>query len=332
MVGFECNLDGAGYTACTSPQSYSGLSAGSHIFRVRALDNVGAVDATPSTYTWTVAESRATITIVLDMSPEITSNIRFTGSLGTFFLDDGAVDDGDLYTNTKVVNVVAGSYTVNQRLNDNWLLAGIDCTPTSAASTDVTNKSATITVVDGDAVTCTFTAQRKVTIQARAYNDLVRNGTNQGRRNSGDPYLTDWTMTLYSDPTTVISSGLTLSDPISQVHKTRFTRLTPGTYVVCETLQTGWTLTNPTTEVSGYEGKACKSVTLAPSKGAALLFGQYESTQFARAAEEIDELLIEDDTIYDLLPDLPDEVDDVPADFSEERALPLTLFLPIVAR
>jgi len=332
VVGYECNLDGAGYTACTSPQSYSSLSAGSHTFRVRAVDNVGAVDATPSSYTWTVAESNAIITIVLDMTPEITHNVRFTGSLGTFFLDDGAVDDGDLYTNTKVVNVVAGSYTVNQRLGDNWLLAGIDCTPTSTASTDVTNKSVIITVVDGDAVTCTFAAQRKVAIGARSYHDLFRSGSSWGRRNSGDPYLTDWTMTLYSDPTTVISSGLTISDPISQVHQLRFTKLTPGTYVVCTTLPTGWVQTTPTTEVTGYEGKVCKLVTLAAGKGATLLFGQYESALVARSAEGMDELLTEDDTIYDLLPDLTEQVDAAPEDLSEERALPLTFFLPLVTR
>lgn len=334
VVGYECNLDGAGYTACTSPQSYSGLSAGSHTFRVRAVDNVGTVDASPATYTWTVAESSATITILLDMSSEITSNVRFTGSLGTFLLDDGAVDDGDLYTNTKVVSVVAGTYTVNQRLGANWLLAEIDCTPTSAVSTDVTNKSVTITVVDGDAVTCTFTAQRKVTIQARAYNDLVRNGTHQGRRNSGDPYLADWTMTLYSDPTTVISSGVTLSEPISQVHKIRFAQLAPGSYVVCATLPAGWVQTNPTAEVVGYEGKVCKSVTLAPGKDATLLFGQYEATaQAALVQEAVDEQAFDDDLIYDLPLDLADEVDDEVEETEDgEKGLRLTVFLPIVTR
>jgi uncharacterized membrane protein len=334
VTGFECNLDGAGFAACTSPQSYSGLGVGSHTFQVRAVDNTGAVDATPAQYTWSVGENSATITLVLDMTPEITSNVRFTGSLGTFLLDDGAVDDGDLYTNTKVVKVVPGSYTVNQRLGSNWQLASIDCTPSTAANTDVTNKSVTIDVANGDAVTCTFVAQRKVVILARAYNDLVRNGTNLGRRNAGDPYLTDWMMTLYSDPTTVISSGLTISDPISQVHKIRFAQLTPGIYVVCETLPAGWVQTNPTAEVSGYEGKPCKSVTLAPGKGATLLFGQYEATaQAALVDENGGEQPFDDDAIYDLPLDPAEETEEE-AEVTEpdERAQMLTLFLPIVLR
>ena len=160
----------------------------------------------------------------------------------------------------------------------------------------------------------------------------MRNGPNLGRRNANDPYLTDWTMTLYSDPTTVISSGVTLSDPISQVHQLRFTRLTPGTYVVCATLPAGWVQTSPTTEVSGYPGQPCKSVTLAPGKAAGLLFGQYETTQVAGLAEGGDELWMEDDTIEDLPPDLSDDVGDEIEETDEESALALTFFLPLIAR
>ncbi|WP_408890221.1 Ig-like domain-containing protein [Myxococcus faecalis] len=53
-VGYECSLDGAAYVACTSPVSYSGLADGEHQLRVRAVDAVGNMDATPATHTWTV--------------------------------------------------------------------------------------------------------------------------------------------------------------------------------------------------------------------------------------------------------------------------------------
>ncbi len=52
VTTFNCSLDAAAFAACTSPQTYSGLTNGSHTFQVRAVDAAGNVDPTPATYTW----------------------------------------------------------------------------------------------------------------------------------------------------------------------------------------------------------------------------------------------------------------------------------------
>jgi parallel beta-helix repeat protein len=53
---FKCSLDGARFTACTSPHSYSGLALGEHSFLVRATDAAkpANTDLTPAAWIWTV--------------------------------------------------------------------------------------------------------------------------------------------------------------------------------------------------------------------------------------------------------------------------------------
>ena len=53
-AAFRCRLDGAAYSACTPPKSYTNLPNGSHTFDVRARDGAGNLDATPASMTFSV--------------------------------------------------------------------------------------------------------------------------------------------------------------------------------------------------------------------------------------------------------------------------------------
>jgi hypothetical protein len=64
---FQCSLDGAAYTTCTSPQDYSNLSEGSHTFSVKATDAAGNTGA-PVSRTWTVDTTVPTVGIVTPAS------------------------------------------------------------------------------------------------------------------------------------------------------------------------------------------------------------------------------------------------------------------------
>lgn len=49
---FQCSLDGAGYSSCSSPKSYSSLSKSTHTFSVKATNQAGTTGDV-KTYTWT---------------------------------------------------------------------------------------------------------------------------------------------------------------------------------------------------------------------------------------------------------------------------------------
>jgi hypothetical protein len=51
---FQCRLDGAAFTPCTSPVTYEDLPTGTHSFQVVAIDGSLNVDASPAQRTWTV--------------------------------------------------------------------------------------------------------------------------------------------------------------------------------------------------------------------------------------------------------------------------------------
>jgi hypothetical protein len=84
VAGFQCSLDGTAFSACTSPQTYTSLSQGSHTFQVRAKDAGGTVDPTPASYTWTVDTTAPTVTVPANITADATSNagavVTFTAS------------------------------------------------------------------------------------------------------------------------------------------------------------------------------------------------------------------------------------------------------------
>lgn len=74
VARFECSLDGAEFTTCTSPSTYPGLSEGSHSFEVQAVDAAGKT-SDPASYSWTVDTVQPLIT--LESTPANPANQQF---------------------------------------------------------------------------------------------------------------------------------------------------------------------------------------------------------------------------------------------------------------
>ncbi len=83
---FQCQLDVADngpWNACSSPQTYSGLAPGSHIFRVRAVDGAGNVDPQPAVFTWVIDQTPPETVITASPAATTTStsaSFSFTSS------------------------------------------------------------------------------------------------------------------------------------------------------------------------------------------------------------------------------------------------------------
>ena len=85
VASFQCQLDGAAYTNCTSPVNFTGLSSASHTFNVRAIDGVGNTDASPATVTWIVDTIPPTVTcstnVIVTANGYCPSNVNYTVSI-----------------------------------------------------------------------------------------------------------------------------------------------------------------------------------------------------------------------------------------------------------
>jgi hypothetical protein len=101
LARFECRLDGAGFSACTSPLAYNALTLGRHAFDVRAVDTSNNVDATPARFTWTV-----------DAAPD-TSIIKTVDDHGKLIANGGTT------TSARLTFQFTGT--------DNGAIAGFEC-------------------------------------------------------------------------------------------------------------------------------------------------------------------------------------------------------------
>ncbi|HEX3152291.1 MAG TPA: Calx-beta domain-containing protein [Gemmataceae bacterium] len=136
----ETKVDGGSFATAASPQTFSGLSEGSHTFQVRAVDNAGNIGA-PSSFTWVVDTTAPTAAITgtpADPTNSTSATFTFTGSDPT----SGGVSSGVNHLETKLdggsfatvaspqalSGLSEGSHTFSVRAVDN---AGNTGAPTS---------------------------------------------------------------------------------------------------------------------------------------------------------------------------------------------------------
>ncbi len=165
---------------------------------------------------------------------------------------------------TAELTLVPGEiYTVTESsAPGNWDLVDIVCDGAQSPSIDLDNRSVALSLSDGGAATCTFTNQRKPQLRVHKYDDL--NG--DGSRDDGEPDLAGWAFSLYeAESDTSCGSQIQRTKATSANGRVDFTSLAAETDVcVCETLQDGWVLTEPTGTFEGPDG-APQTCIIAPN-------------------------------------------------------------------
>ena len=127
VAAFECKLDEAGFSPCSSGIELTGLGEGSHTFEVRAIDEAGNVDASAASHEWTVDTVAPAVQV--DSGPEGLTNdntptFAFSSEPGAGFecsIDQGTADFGPCSaagSHTPAEPLADGEYTFRVRASD----------------------------------------------------------------------------------------------------------------------------------------------------------------------------------------------------------------------
>jgi len=177
---FECSLDDAAFTACTSPFAVSGLGNGTHKVQVRAKDTAGNVDESPAAHTWTVDTVPPVAPVVTSPSPGgYLASLAFAGTAEAGSTVTVRVDGSNVGTAmanaigawslTSTSSVSDGTHTVDARAEDaagnaSALSASVTFqVDTAAPDTNLTSNPTG--VVNSASATLTFTSEAGVTFE-----------------------------------------------------------------------------------------------------------------------------------------------------------------------
>ncbi len=127
VASFQCSLDDALFSACTSPQNYTGLSDGLHSFSVFAIDGSGNTDSSPASFTWTIDTVRPTL---LSATPSLSLiNLASSGPFTETLVFSKSMNTGTAPTiaftpsTTSLLTFSSGAWSTTSLSNDTYTAA-----------------------------------------------------------------------------------------------------------------------------------------------------------------------------------------------------------------
>ncbi len=159
---FQCRVDGAAFTACTSPFTTTALADGSHTFAVRAVDPAGNVDATPATRTILVDTTAPDTTI--NFGPQgptsnPTPSFTFSSEAGATF--ECRIDAAAFAACTSpftAPSLADGAHSFSVRATDSLGNTGTASSRSFTVDTTAPDTTITSSTVTGSSASVSFTS------------------------------------------------------------------------------------------------------------------------------------------------------------------------------
>jgi uncharacterized protein YegL len=204
------------------------------------------------------ARDAGTVTVIKNAINNSENNFGFDTNLpgGDFELEDDGNDNNGGTEESKTVIAATGQYTIRENNESGWKLTNLVCNDENG-SVDLDTRTATVNVSTGEDITCTFTNTQLAKVWGFKFYD--KNGNAIWNLLQGELGLGNWRIFIDEDEDQAYDVGES-TKLTSNFFLTRgyyeFTNLLPGTYTICEELQTGWNNTLP----------LCQTVELSPGE------------------------------------------------------------------
>ncbi|MGH8859910.1 MAG: metallophosphoesterase, partial [Jatrophihabitantaceae bacterium] len=261
---FSCRMDGASFTACTSPTTVTGVTPGAHTFSVYATGNSGS-DPTPATLTWSVDQTNPTEPTGLSATPAGPTSMALRWTAGT---DNASIAGNDIARDGTVVATIGAvtSWTdtsVAAASTHTYTVVSIDAagnkSPPSQPATATTPATPTPpdTIVDTAPPALTNASSATVTFHATTPGATFTCILDSGKANSCTSPRTYTGLSSGSHTFTVRATANSLTDPTPAQASWTVDTIAPSvpTGLATTTADSAVTLTwTASTDVNGVAG------------------------------------------------------------------------------
>ncbi|MFH2086015.1 MAG: VWA domain-containing protein [bacterium] len=286
--------DSTSYGGKSSYKQFSGIATGSYTVTETNIPSSWELDSLVCTGDPDYQVNGSTVTIDLDHGENVVCTFNNRQPKGTVSIVKNAInpseDNFDFHTNllgvsgghfeleddgndhnggteeSLTLDVPVGTYYVSEDGELGWTLTDLSCESEGQWGIRPDGKSVSFDVLDGQSITCSFENTQPGKIWGNKFLDNDANGNQDWY----DYNLPNWRIFLDKNDDQTYNAGETYAFTGHNWWNYgwyEFDNLLPGSYTVCEELQSSW---------SNSTGNLCKTIDLTPGHTEFVKFGNYQ--------------------------------------------------------